>query len=188
MSGRALVELSFGELEVEERPGYLLLAEAGSLTTTGDLAEYVEVLEGIMADYGARKAILDVRGQIGDFGAAVHERLWRWLESGRAFRRLALLVATDLTMAEVNLTAMRREAPVRAFVRLTEAQRWLLQRRQNTSQSYPPPPPRTQTVAKPRRTVVRDARGRRVGRAPRARRLGGTLGVGSARRSSSAKG
>lgn len=152
MSLRRTIELPHAQIAIEERSGYLFVVETGQLRNLRELAEYTTTMDEVIAASGIQKAIIDARGEVGDPPAEVRNAMWDWLMSPeRGFAQVAFILPSEMAVARVNMTALSRRAPVRAFESVQEAQRWLtrstkpnssvvgMQVQADRSSSRPPP-------------------------------------------------
>lgn len=156
------VALAHGHIEVEERPGYLLMVEHGTLQTVDDVAQYTAALEILADRSGLRRAVIDSRqADAIEPPKDVREAMWRWLLSARAFDQIAFVLDNEMHLARVNMTALSQRANIKAFTAVHEAHRWLTGRQRTLSQgmiavpgNLPPlPVPRaTRTPMPPPRT------------------------------------
>ncbi|MCS6797411.1 MAG: hypothetical protein NZ898_02580 [Myxococcota bacterium] len=114
-------------VEIEARPGYLHVVESGRLESLDELRAYLRTLEDCIARTGLRRAIIDARGE--EPGASrpdLVREMWRWLGSPAAFQKVAYVLPDPLAVARVNMTALAKRRPVRAFDNVPEAAAWLL--------------------------------------------------------------
>ncbi|MBX3274378.1 MAG: hypothetical protein KF729_29205 [Sandaracinaceae bacterium] len=164
MSAREVIELSEAYVEVEARPGYLFVVETGQLTRLSEVKRYTARLDAIARRLERTKALIDARGEVGDPPADVREAMWSWLTSSeRAFDSIAFVLATEMAVARVNMIALSRRAPLRAFDAVQAAQRWLLRdpklsgnlTEPRISSSSPPPPSSSVPPAPPPLSEVR---------------------------------
>ena len=133
---------------MEPRPGYLFVVETGQLTRLGEVKRYTSRLDAIARRLERNKALIDARGEIGDPPEDVREAMWSWLtDRGRVIEHVGFVLATEMAVARVNMTALARRAPLRAFDSVQAAQRWLLRDpkistglTQPSISSAPPPP------------------------------------------------
>lgn len=156
------VSLAHGHIEVEERPGYLLMVEHGTLRTVDDVAQYASALEILADRSGLRRAVIDSRQADSiEPPKDVREAMWKWLLSARAFDQIAFVLDNEMHLARVNMTALSHRANIKAFTAVHEAHRWLTGRQRTLSQGLvavtgqlpalplrdgpprTPPPPRT---------------------------------------------
>lgn len=123
---RRTIELAHAQIEVEERSGYLYVVETGQLRNLRELNAYTAAMDEIVAKGGVDKAIIDARGEVGDPPAEVRNAMWDWLSApDRGFTLVAFILPSEMAVARVNMTALSKRAPVRAFQSVQEAQRWL---------------------------------------------------------------
>jgi hypothetical protein len=130
------IQLPHGSIQVEERPGYLLLVEQGTLRSVAAVEQYAAALEQLVQRTGLRRVLIDSRGTepVGrDDG--VREALWKWLLSGRAFDQMAFVLSSELQVTSVNMVALSERAAIRGFSAVHEAHRWLTGRQRTLSQS-----------------------------------------------------
>lgn len=127
MSSREVIELPHALIEVEARPGYLFIIETGSLETLSELRRYTARLDAMAERLERTKALIDARGEVGDPSPEIRKAMWEWLTAHeRTFERVAFVLATEMAVARVNMTALSRRAPLRAFDAIHAGQRWLL--------------------------------------------------------------
>lgn len=144
------VALAHGHIDVEERPGYLLMVEHGTLRTVDDVAHYASAMEILADRSGLRRAVIDSRqADAIEPPKDVREAMWRWLLSARAFDQIAFVLDNEMHLARVNMTALSQRANIKAFTAVHEAHRWLTGRQRTLSQGMvavpghlPPLPPR----------------------------------------------
>ncbi len=123
---RHTIELAQAQVEVEERAGYLFIVESGQLRTLRELHAYTSAVSAVVTESGIDRAIIDARGEVGDPPPEVRAAMWEWLSSpDQGFKLVAFILPTEMAVARVNMTALSRRAPVRAFHSVQEAQRWL---------------------------------------------------------------
>ena len=148
MGAREVIELPQAYVEVEARPGYLFVVETGQLTRLSEVKRYTARLDAIAKRLERQKALIDARGEIGDPPEDVREAMWTWLTGAeRALETVAFVLATEMAVARVNMIALSRRAPLRAFDSVQGAQRWLLRdpkistgvTQPRISSSVPPP-------------------------------------------------
>lgn len=126
MALRRIIELAHAQIEVEERSGYLYVVESGQLRDLRELSGYTSAMDELVAKCGIDKAIIDARGEVGDPPAEVRNGMWDWLMApDRGFALVAFILPSEMAVARVNMTALSRRAPVRAFESVQDAQRWL---------------------------------------------------------------
>ncbi len=126
MAKRETIELGRAVVEIEERPGYLLVVETGRLTSLADLRVYHGELERIVRQRKVTRALIDARGEVGDAPPDVREAMWDWLlDPARGFEVVAFVLHASVAVTRVNMTALSRGANLRAFESVSEAQRWL---------------------------------------------------------------
>lgn len=124
---RQTLELPQASIEIEERPGYLFVVEKGQLRDLGEVRRYTLEMETIIAATGIDRAIIDARGEIGSPPQDVRDAMWDWLSAPqRGFALIAFVLPSEMAVARVNMTALSRRAPVRAFESVQTAQRWLM--------------------------------------------------------------
>lgn len=127
MSSRVVIELPRALVQVEARPGYLFIVESGQLSHMSDLKRYTARLDSMARRLKRSRAVIDARGEIGDPPPAVREAMWTWLtRPERPIQTIAFVLASEMTIARVNMTALSRKASLRAFESVQAAQRWLL--------------------------------------------------------------
>lgn len=156
MALRRTIELAHAQVEVEERSGYLYVVETGQLRNMRELHAYTSAMDEVVAQTGIDRAVIDARGEVGDPPAEVRAAMWDWLGSPeRGFSLVAFILPSEMAVARVNMTALSRRAPVRAFTSVQEAQRWLTRGPRATSSMFAPsaerissrPPPRADANA-----------------------------------------
>jgi hypothetical protein len=127
MALRQILELPSASVEIEERAGYLFVVEKGQLRDLADLRQYVQHMDAVIASTGIDRAIIDARGEVGSPPEEVRGAMWDWLcASTRGFSLVAFVLPSEMAVARVNMTALARRAPVRAFDSVQSAQRWLV--------------------------------------------------------------
>lgn len=130
------IQLAHGSVQVEERPGYLLLVEQGTLRSVAEVEHYAGALEHLSQRTGLRRVLIDSRGTepVGrDDG--VRDALWKWMLSGRAFDQMAFVLSSELQVTSVNMVALSERAAIRGFSAVHEAHRWLTGRQRTMSQT-----------------------------------------------------
>ncbi len=143
-----VIELGTARVEVEQRPGYLYMVEHGHLLTRDEVQAYAGAIELVVERTGCAVALIDARGsEGGEPTREARDAMWSWLTSGRALKQIAFVMANEMTVARVNMTALSSGARIRAFGSVHEAHRWLSGRQRTASQAFvaptsvPPPPP-----------------------------------------------
>lgn len=133
MALRHVIEFSNARIEVEERKGYLLVVESGQLRTTAEVARYARAMQSVVTRSGIDRAIIDARGEVGDPPAEVREAMWTWLSTpDRGFSKVAFVLPSEMAIARVNMTALSKRAPLRAFDTVQQATRWLTRSTRST--------------------------------------------------------
>lgn len=126
MAGREIIELPQAFIEVEARSDCLFVVESGRLTSLTDLDRYTRCLDAMIQRTRVKRAVIDARGQLGDSPEDVAEAMWGWhLSETRGFQIVAIVLATEIAVARINMTALSLRANVRAFDGIQPAQRWL---------------------------------------------------------------
>lgn len=153
MGAREVIELPKAYIEVEARPGYLFVVESGALTRVSHVQRYTARIDAIGKRTDCSKALIDARGEVGDPTEEVREAMWAWLTSpDRVFEFVAFVLPTEMAVARVNMTALSRRAPLRAFESVQAGQRWLLRDPKvstaNTQPRVQSSPPDGETIVK----------------------------------------
>ncbi|MAQ19861.1 MAG: hypothetical protein CMN30_34290 [Sandaracinus sp.] len=138
------VELAAGSVEIQRMADYLLVVERGVLAGPECAVAYRRAMERERDAHGVRHCVIDQRGD-GDGGAEGRALLWQWLDPD-AFDRVALVASGDMRATELNMEALARRMPVRAFTTLVEAKEWALRPHQARRTSVPPAPPSVETA------------------------------------------
>ncbi len=127
MAVRHVIDLPQASIEIEERVRYLFVVETGQLRNMAELERYTREIDALIARSGVDKAVIDARGEVGDPPADVRAAMWEWLVSPqRGFTTVAFVLPSEMAVARVNMTALSRRAPIRAFDSVQQAQRWLM--------------------------------------------------------------
>ena len=127
MGAREVIELPRAYVEVEPRSGYLFIIESGQLSNLGEVRRYTSRLDAIARRVALDRALIDARGEVGEPTQDVREAIWHWLTRDlRPIQTIAFVLASDITIARVNMTALSRKSRLRAFDSVQYAQRWLL--------------------------------------------------------------
>lgn len=170
---RETIALPHARIEVEGRAGFVYLVESGTLKSVREVEAYADAMEDLIARTGLFRAIIDARGEVGDPPPEVRAAMWEWLAAhNRGFQMVAFILPSEMAVARVNMTALSKRAPVRAFESLQQAQRWLVRGPRQSSVSIPafsaegeeragssrPPPPVSERA--PRDNAQSDKKGR----------------------------
>ena len=128
------VDLQAGHLEIEERTGYLVVAEHGTLGSKADVDAYVFAVEAIASRRKMRRVLIDSRALEGEAESRdVRDAMWKWLTGGRTFDQVAYVLPSEIQVARVNMLALSLKANLRAFPGVPEAHRWLTGRQRTAS-------------------------------------------------------
>lgn len=126
MAGREIIELPHAFIEVEARADSLFVVESGRLTSLNDLDRYTRCIDAMIERTGIKRAVIDARGQLGESPEDVAEATWGWhLSETRGFEMAAIVLASEMAVARINMTALSMRANVRGFEGIQPAQRWL---------------------------------------------------------------
>ncbi len=164
MGAREVIELPDAYVEIEARPGYLFVVETGQLKRVSDVRSYTGRLDAIARRLERGRALIDARGEIGEPPEDVREAMWSWLSGPeRALEVIAFVLPTEMAVARVNMIALARRAPLRAFDSVQGAQRWLLRdpristglTQPRISSSVPPPEASEPRRSRPSPSVYR---------------------------------
>jgi hypothetical protein len=121
-----IIQLARAVIEVEKRNGYLFLVETGQLGSVREVLAYANAMQEVIAKSGIDRAVIDARGEEGDPPPEVRAAMWEWLAApDRGFAKVAFVLSSEMAVARVNMTALSRKAPVRAFDSVHAATRWL---------------------------------------------------------------
>jgi hypothetical protein len=138
MPVREIIDLPHASVEVEERPGYLFVVETGTIKSLREVKLYAEAIDRIIKHTKLDRAIIDARGEVGDAPAEVRQAMWDWLTApDRSFKMVAFVLASEMAVARVNMTALSLRANARAFENVQQAQRWLTRERRNSVMTLP---------------------------------------------------
>ncbi len=125
---RELYQIGDFRAEIESREGYILIAETGRIDEAEAMRQYLEVIRLFGARTGHTRVLFDAREPLasapGDLGA--RDARWDFFCGQRRLTRHAVVVASELAMMRVNMTARSKRAQVRAFLDLEGAHRWLV--------------------------------------------------------------
>jgi hypothetical protein len=121
-----VITVGGARITAEVRAGYLFLVESGRIRTLRELRDYLGEMEALMRDSGLRRALVDARDEEGGNAPDLIAAMWDWLESEHGFARVAYVLGSEITTARVNMTALSRQVPVRAFTSVPDAIAWLL--------------------------------------------------------------
>lgn len=134
MGIREVIQLTSAVIEIEERNGYLFLVESGQLVSVREVGAYANALQALIMKTNIHRAVIDSRGEVGDPPPEVRAAMWDWLcATDRGFAKVAFVLASEMAIARVNMTALSRRAPVRAFDNIQTATRWLMRETRRAS-------------------------------------------------------
>src|SRR5262245_14154134 len=126
MPAHEVIALPHARVQVDERPGYLLVVETGTLESVEEVRAYTAALDAIIERTGIKRALIDARGEVGEPDPEARAAMWDWLAAlDRGFTMVAFVLPSEMAVARVNMTALSKRAQVRAFDSTHTAQRWL---------------------------------------------------------------
>lgn len=102
---------------------YVRVDFARPLTSTEDAQTLHAELERSFAAHGMRRVLFDY-SKIGGADEAVRDAMWTWIETV-GLEAIAVIVDGELARVRLNMTALSKRLPLRAFVRGVDAIAWL---------------------------------------------------------------
>lgn len=133
--------LSRSSGEVEARAGYVFAMSRGVLASPQEVAEYFGLVKSHLDAAHVRRLLMDARGQSDQPSPEVREAAWSWLKRLN-LDRIAYVVGNEeaLKLSRINMTAISAHMPMRAFVSVLEAHRWLATTMPGTTPKPSSPP------------------------------------------------
>lgn len=128
-------KLKNSRIHVDVRDGYIHLVAVGVLRDLDEVDEHNRLMEKLIEQYDAHRAIVDARGQTGEPTPEVRAAVWDWFRSDKSFELVAYVVpdSAEMKAARVNMTALSLGMSLRAFTSVVEAHRFLTQKRKSSS-------------------------------------------------------
>lgn len=93
------------------------------LTSVGDAETLHAELERSFAAHGMRRVLFDY-SKAGGGDESVRDAMWAWIGSA-GIEAVAVIVEGELARVRLNMTALSKRLPLRAFVREVDAIAWL---------------------------------------------------------------
>jgi hypothetical protein len=93
------------------------------LTSADDAATLHLALEQAFAAHGMRRVLFDA-SRAGGGDEVVRDTMWTWIES-TGLEAIAVIVDAELARVRLNMTALSKRLPLRAFIREVDAIAWL---------------------------------------------------------------
>ena len=123
---RKTIELPRTQIELEAREGYLFVVVLGSLDSDADVSQALAEVVGEAKRNDRQRLMLDLRGVLGEAVELLLPRLEGWARSKCEVHTVALVVASEMSVVQVNMAVLANRTSLRAFDALAPAQRWLL--------------------------------------------------------------
>jgi hypothetical protein len=144
--------LSGARLKLEQRKEYIHLSLTGALPAVDSVRALGTLVERIMEKTGVRRVLFDARGLGQELATDACDEAWAWL-GARLYGQMAVVLpasSAELGLTRFNMTGLSSQLPLRAFLAVMDAHRWLdlrLSGERRLSQmgipavkSVPPPP------------------------------------------------
>ncbi|NUO48959.1 MAG: hypothetical protein HOV80_08900 [Polyangiaceae bacterium] len=159
--------LSGARLKLEQRKGYIHLSLTGLLTGVDSVRALGTLVERIMEKTTVRRVLFDARGLGHDLAPDACDEAWAWL-GARLYAQMAVVLpasSAELGLTRFNMTGLSSQLPLRAFLAVMDAHRWLDLRmsgeRRLSQMGIPavktvPPPPNTAPATTGARTGETD--------------------------------
>jgi hypothetical protein len=160
--------LSGARLKLEQRKGYIHLSLTGLLPGVDSVRALGTLVERIMEKTGVRRVLFDARGLGHELAPDACDEAWAWL-GARLYGQMAVVLpasSAELGLTRFNMTGLSSQLPLRAFLAVMDAHRWLDLRlsgeRRLSQMGIPavktvPPPPNVASSAGTVRTGETDA-------------------------------
>lgn len=109
---------------IQTEPQYVRVDFSHALTSIDDARMLYAELERAFEAHGVRRVLFD-QTRAGTVDDPLREAMWTWIESA-GLEAIAIIVAGELARVRLNMTALSKRLPLRAFVREDEATSWLV--------------------------------------------------------------
>lgn len=119
--------LNGSRLTLEQRKGYLHLSLSGDIATAHDARALGNALERAMERLGVRRLLFDARGLDREIASDPCAEIWVWL-SARLYVQMAVVLpasSAELGLTRFNMTGLSSQLPLRGFLNVMDAHRWL---------------------------------------------------------------
>lgn len=101
----------------------LEIVQSGRPHDVAELEGFLAAITGEIARSNLRKAMFDNRATTAP-GEALRERVWTWL-AGSGLLAVAVVLESEMAAIRLNMDALGRRLPLRAFSVPTSARQWL---------------------------------------------------------------
>jgi hypothetical protein len=109
---------------IEVRGDHVWVHQEGALATVADARAMQAEIAAASAKTGADIVVFDNRATT-EHAEDVREAMFEFVSKHSPFRKVALLLESELLAVRVNMTALSRHAMVRAFGTAEDALAWL---------------------------------------------------------------
>lgn len=119
--------LNGSRLTLEQRKGYLHLYLGGLVVTAHDVRGLGTAVERSMERFGVRRILFDARGLEQEVPPPACEEVWAWL-GARLYAQMAVVLpgtSAELSLTRFNMTGVSSQLPLRGFLTVMDAHRWL---------------------------------------------------------------
>lgn len=159
--------LNGARLKLEQRKGYIHLSLTGLLPGVDSVRALGTLVERLMEKTAVRRVLFDARGLGHDLAPDACDEAWAWL-GARLYAQMAVVLpatSAELGLTRFNMTGLSSQLPLRAFLAVMDAHRWLDLRlsgeRRLSQMGIPavktvPPPPNTAAATSGARTGETD--------------------------------
>jgi hypothetical protein len=120
-------QLSGARLKLEQRKGYIHLSLTGLVPALESVRALGTLVERIMEKTGVRRVLFDARGLGHDLAPDACDEAWAWL-GARLYAQMAVVLpasSAELGLTRFNMTGLSSQLPLRAFLNVMDAHRWL---------------------------------------------------------------
>lgn len=111
-------------VDVEVGLEIAIVTQTGKLRSVKQALDTQRAIESALVGTGVRDVLFDNRGTIAP-SRSIRNAMWSWLQSGRVFDRVALVLKSIVLGRWLNLAAMSHNVPVRVFSDPKLARDWL---------------------------------------------------------------
>lgn len=119
--------LNGSRLTLEQRKGYLHLSLNGVVASIQDARTLGHALERAMERLGVRRLLFDARGLEHEIAIEPCAEIWVWL-AARLYTQMAVVLpasSAELGLTRFNMTGLSSQLPLRGFLNVMDAHRWL---------------------------------------------------------------
>lgn len=119
--------LNGARLKLEQRKGYIHLSLTGLLPGVDNVRALGTLVERIMERTAVRRVLFDARGLGHDLAPDACDEAWAWL-GARLYAQMAVVLpasSAELGLTRFNMTGLSSQLPLRAFLAVMDAHRWL---------------------------------------------------------------